>query len=613
MAGQKRVLGADGSEDVSSQPASRVKKPGRGPQAVSTNSDTKVETRRDNRHEETFIQCPPASSSRVRSTIQRASTLPPQQFQSSNDPVHRSKTVPNLNSSPVEPTPGRSAQWPVSNIGHLEVTSAPTDGPTTGDEDALSSSTTNILITPTPTFGPSFPSSPPRKTPPVRPFPARRGGRGGGDHTNPQHCGSGVRGERQNHRTPAARSVRGSESSAQAISVPPPETATNASATPVRSTTCCRTTCQHQPTKEVVRGSPSSTNPPPSKHRGINNPTPHTPLGHSGNHPPPSSVGSSQLTYVSDDERPTGGLAQSTSDPGYYTPFSRISEMSDADPELPEGAPSSSSNWKGKRRASPPPPSPSPNQGSSIQEPRPSSPSLPTGSSPQNLHSPSGPSRKECRDKDSCPKSSQNDVNHQQARDHTPANDPSQSLGQDLCQCTGPCPSCHKSRPPPFPPQFHPSILHFYAAYYPHLFLPPPHMQTGYQPSHYGPPPYPYPYPVPQTTDPHLSISSTQPIPPTSGYPITHSLSAPVRASPAPTPSAPALAPSISAPVRPRPLGNTPPLVDPSATDRVPPGFSEALDQFYQPLQHTVNVVDPSFDPRSPYSKRSTVPAFPNR
>ena len=620
MAGQKLVLGADGSEEVASQPASRVKKPGRGSQSVNRSNDTKVETRGHNSHE-TFIQCPPASSSRVRSTIQRASTLPPQQPQSSsNNPVQRSKTVPNLDPSPVQPTPGRSVRRSTPNIGRSGVTPAVAGGSTTSGEGALSSSTPNVSTTPGPTFGPHFPSSPPRETPPPRSFPTQQGDRGNDDRTSPQCCRSGTHEVRHNHRIPAARSVRGGKSSTHTISAPPPETAANHSVTPVRSAT--GTTRQHQPTKKVFRGSPQSTNPPSSKQRGTNNSTPHNPLGRGGNHPPPSSVGSSQLAYVSDDERPAGGLAQSTSDPGYYTPFSRTSEISDDDPEPPGGAPPSSLKWKGKRRASPPPPSPSPSQGSSVQEPRPSSPSLPTGYPPQNPDYPSGPSREECTNGNSCPPSSRNDVNRQEARDQTPAPDPNRVFGQDVCHCAGPCPSCHKPRLHPHPPQFHPSMLHFYATYYPHLLLPPPHLQTGYQPSHYGPPPYPYPYPVPQATDAPPSISSAQPIPPTSGHPIptalrnrpiTHSLSAPVRVSPVPTPSAPALSPSISAPMPPHPTGDTPPLMDAPATNRVPPGTLEALDQFYQPLQRLVEVVDPSFDPRSPYSRGSTVPAFPNR
>ena len=621
MAGQKRVLGTDGSEDVASQPTSRVRKPGRVPQSVNRNNDTKVETRRDNSHE-TFIQCPPASSSRVRSTIQRADTLPPQQPQSSsNDLVQRSRTVPNLKPSPVQPTPERSVRRSASNIGRSGVTPALADGPTIGGEGTLPSPAANVSTTPGPTFEPHFPLSPPRETPPSRSLPTGKGNRGDGDQTSPQCCGSGTHEKRHKHQIPAARSVRGGQSSTHAISAPPPETVANHSVPPVRSTTWCGTTRHHQPS-EVVRGSPPSTNLPPSRRRGTNSSTPHTPLGHGGNHRPPSSVGSSELTYVSDDERPAGCLAQSTSDPGYYTPFSRISEMSDADPEPPGGASSSSLKWKGKRRASPPPPSPTPSQGSSAQVPRPSSPSLPTGSSSQNPNFPSDPSREECKDRDPCPPNSQNDVNSQQTRDQTPAHDPSQVFGQDVCHCTGPCPSCHKSRFHPHPPQFHPSMLHLYAAYYPHLFLPPPHPQTGYQPSHYGPPPYPYPYPVPQTTGPPPSISSAQPIPPTPGYPvptaltnhpITHSLSAPVRASSSPTSSAPPLGPSISAPVPPRPLVNPSPSTGPPATDRAPSGPLEALDQFYQPLQRPVDVVDPSFDPRSPYSRRSTVPAFPNR
>ena len=609
MAGRKRVLRPDGSEDVSSQATGRPRRQGGGSQVVSTRNDTRVRARGDNSLEETIIQCPPTSSSQLRSTIQRTGTLPPQQPQSSqNNLVQRSRTVPNLDTNPVQSNQSerspRPQNPPASNVGHSEVTSAPADAPTTGDEGTLSSPATNVPATPGSAFRPRFPSSPPRETPPSRSFPTNQGDRGDADQASPQRGGgSGTHEEHHNHRTPAARSVRGSESSARTVSVLPPETATNGSAIPVLSTTLC------EPTREVVQDSPSSANPSPSIQRGTSNSTSDPPRG--GNNPPPSSPGSSQLTYVSDDERPTGDLAQPINDPGYYTPLSRNSEMPDANSESPGQA---------SRRPLPTPPSSPPNQGSSGQEPYPTLPSLSTGVPTQIPNSQSSSHRGNRGDGNLSPPRSQNGIDHQQSCGQTPANDPSQVFGQDVCHCTDPCPSCHKPRLPPYLPQFYQSMFQHYASYYPHGYFPPSHMQTGFQPSHWGPPPHPYPYPTPQPTDPIPSISSAQPIPPTPGYPIptglatypsaNHSLGASVRASltPAPVP-----APSISTPASPHPLVSGISPVDPPATNRVSPEHSEALDQLYQPLQRRVVVVDPTYDPRSPYSRGSTVPASPNR
>lgn len=629
MAGQKRFLAADGSEEAQSQSQSqssaRVR---REPQTANTSNNTNVGTRGDNSRGETVIQCPPTSSSRVRSTIQRANTLPPQQPQSSsNNLVQRSTTVPNLGSSPAQPSPERSArrQEPsASNVGRQGVTSARTDGPAAGDERALSSPVTNVSTTPGPAVRPHLTLSPPRGTPPSRPFPAHQGDQGHDDQASPPRRGSGAREEHRNYRTPDARSVRGSKRSAHTTTVSPPETATNASATSVRSTTRRGTTHQRQPSEGVVRSSPPSTNRPPSIQRGTSNSTSHISRGHSGR-PRPSSA-SSQLTYVSDDERPAGGLAQSDGDPGYYTPRSRSSETSDADPEPPRGAPSSPSlNQKGKRRASPPPPSPLPDQGPSVQGPSLLPPSLSTTSSRQIPNSLPGPSRMGQEGGNSHHSSSQNVVDHEQACDQTPAHNSSQTSSQDVCQCAGPCPSCHKQRHPPYPPPFHPSMFNIHPAYYKHFFPPPPHTQAGYQPSHYGPPPCSYPHAISQTIDLLPSISSTQPIPPPPGHPMPttfstdhptthHPHSAPVYASstPVPTSSAPVLSSSVSAPVPPRPLVNHT-LVDRPVTGRVRPELSEALSQFSQPLQRPVEIIDPSYDPRSPYSRRAIIPASSNR
>ena len=621
MAGQRRVVGADRPDEAPDQPSARAKKLERTPQPVDTSGSTKVETKGDKSPQEIVIQCPPVSSSRPRSTIQRASTLPSQQLpSSSSNVVQRSRTAPNLDSRSTPSTPKKNfrGQEP-ANIGRSRVISVSTDGSITDNEDIPSSPATDVSTTLSPTFGRRLPSSPPRKTTPSRPSPPQHRVRGDSNHTSPQCFESGAYGGRHDHQTRTARTVRGSRRPAHTTSEPPSKLATNPSGISVRSATLRGTSRQHQSTKKVVWGS-SSTNRPPSIQRGISDPTSHTSHDRSGSRPPPSPGGTSQLTYVSDDGCPASGLTRLTGDSDYYTPSFRDSEMSDADSEPPIRASSSSSKRKGKRRASPPP-LPSSNQGSPVQESRCSSPSLSNGPSPRNSGSMSGPSHKKHRGRYSRPPSPRSGSSRRQARDQTPAHDPGVTLGQDVCHCTGPCPSCRKQRFPPFPPQFHPMMFH--PAYYPHLFLPPPHMQTGYQLPHHVPPSYPYPYAIPQETGPAPSISSAQPIPPPSGYPVSatltthpptaHPFDAPTNSSPPPAPTSPvpSPAPSTSPPV------SSPPLVigspqDPPVTNQVKPELLEALDQFYQPPQRSVMVIDQSFDPRSPYSKNAAVPGFSN-
>ena len=624
MAGEKRVLGVDGSDETPSQPTARVKKLERRPQAANVGNDTKVEIKRDNYLGDTVFQCPPISSSRPRSTIQRAGTLPLQRpASSSNHPVRKSETAPNLCSRTTPSTPKRDARRhkpSTSDVGRPRVISISTESTevsTTDDEAILSSPATNVSTTMSPTFGRRFHSTPPREATPSRSFPAQQGDRGDSNQTNHRCCRSGTC-EDDYHQTPAARPAGGNKSSARTVPTSPSKLATDTPGTPARSTT--RRGTGHQHTKKVVWGSSSSSVPPPSIQRGNSNPTAHTPRDPSGSRPPPSPGVSSQLTYASDDERPAGGLAHLTGDSDYHTPSSRHSDMSDSDPEPPSRI-ASSLKRKGKRRASPPPPSSSQDQGSPIQESCSSSPLLPVGSS-LNPNSLPGPSHKKRRNRQSRPPSPQESVSRQHSHGHIPAHEPSQAFGPDTCHCAGPCPSCHKPRFPSFVPQFHPQFFH--PAYYPHLFLPPPQMQPGYPLSHYGSPSYHYPYGMPQATDPP-SISSAQHLPPPFGYPTpttlathpstSHPFSAPDHASPAPapTPSAPVPAPSSSSPVRSDPLNLGSPPVDPPTTDRVGPELLQALDQFYQPQQRPVQVIDPSYDPRSPYSRKAAVPAFPNR
>lgn len=617
MAGEKRVLGADGLSETPSQSAAHVRKPERGHRAASTRNDTKVEIKGDNSLD-IVIQCPPVSNPRLHSTIQRASTLPPQRpLSSSNGPVQRSKTVPNLDSRPMPSTPKniRGQKPSGSNVGRSRAISISTDCSTT-DETIPSSPATDVSTTLSPTLGRHFPSSP-RQTTPSRSSPVQQGDKGDEDRTGSQCRGSSASKDRHSYQMSSARSVRGGKSRDYTPAASPSKVSTNKSETSVRGATRHGTSLQHQPTKKVVWGV-SSPNRPHSIQRGTSGLTPHTPLDRDGSCPPPSPGGSSQLTYASGDEHQASDLAQSTGSSDYYTPSPRSSEISGP----PKRASSSTSEWKGKRRASNPPSSSSPNRGSPAKESRSSSPSF-SADSPLNPSSLSGPSHKKRRNRYSRRPSSRDGVNRQEARDQTPTQDPSQALGQDACHCTDPCPSCHKPRPQTFPPQFHP--LMFNPIYYPHLYFPPLPMQTGHQLSHYGPPPYPYPYAIPQPTDPIPSISSMQPTPLPSGYPMptafathppaAHPFRTPPHTSPAPalTPDAPAPAPSITAPVRYPSLAAGSSPTDPAPTNQVSPELLEALDQFYQPPQRSVRVIDPSYDPRSPYSKKAAVPAFSDR
>lgn len=599
MSGEKRILGADDPYEAPSQPTARVMKPEIGSQTVSFSKDTKAVIKREDSFEEIVTQCPPVSSSRRRSPIQRASTFPSQQpNNSSNNPVQRSRTAPNLDSRSIPSTPKKSVRGqkpPASNVRRSRVISI-SDGGTTDEEIVPSSPATNVSCTLSPTFGHHFPSSP-RETISFFPSPVRPG-----DQPRRRCCRSGACEDNYDHRTPTARPMQGSKGTAQITSASPSRKTTIISEAPVQGTGR-GTSHQHQPAKKVVRGSPSTSRAPPV-HRGTLDLEPHTPRDRSEDRLPPSPGGSSQLTYVSDDQRPAATSTPLTGDSDYYTAPSRNPEVSDADSEPPRRVSSSTSKRKGKHRISPPPPSSPPSQGSPINELNSSSPSLSIDSSLQDPSSMSGPNRKKRRNRYSRPPSPR-DGERTQPQGH------SQSLGQDVCHCTGPCPSCHRPRPPP--PQVHPFM--FQPGYYPYLYVPPPHMPNVYHLTHYGPPPYPYPYAIPQQTGPIPSISSAQLLPPAPAtHPPTAYPSPPIHSSPAPAPAPPTPAPVPSTSARtssPSPVGSPP--VDHPAARQAPTELLEALDQFYQPPQRPVKVIDPSCDPRSPYSREATVPALLNR
>ena len=582
MVGEKRILGEDSPDETPSRPAIRAKKPEKPSRAEAV-------IKEEDSLEEIVVQCPPISTSRFCNTIQRASTLPAQQSsKSSNNPVQRSRTAPTLDSPSIPSTPKKSARGEkplTSNVSRSRVISISADECTTDEETIPSSPATNVSTTLSPTLGLHLPSY----SSPVRP-----GDQGDGGQKRPRCCRSGMCGDHHNHRTPTSRSLRGSKSPSSSKKATNPRT-------PVQSTNQRGTSYQRQPAKKVVWNSSSSAHRPPLIHSDTLDPTLHPPREHSESRLPPSSGGSSRLTYISDEGRPDS-LAHLTCDSDYYTPSSRNSEMSDTDSEPPR-------RRKGKRRASPPPSSQ--NHGSSVRESH-FSPSLSVDSSPPNPSSVSSPSHKKRRDRYFHPPSPENGVNYQEQTEP-------QDLGRDVCHCMGPCPSCHKPRFLP-PPQTHPFM--FQPGYYPYLYFPPSHIQSGYHLTNYGPSPYPYPYMIPQQSDPIASISSAQFPPPPSGCPMppviaTHPLtvnpnsSTYVTPAPAPTPSTPA--PALSTPVPIPSSAVEPLLVGPSATKQVPPELLEALDQFYQPPQRSVKVIDPSCDPRSPYSKKANVPAFPNR
>jgi hypothetical protein len=590
MSGKKRVLGADGSDETPSQSSARAKKPERQLQAVSAHNTAKAEIKRKPSVEEVVVQCPASSSSRPRSVIQRTSTLPPQHPpRSPNNAVQRSKTAPELDSRPVPSTPRKKVREPTSNVRRSRAISISTDGSINDDEAIPPSPATDVSCSLSPTFG-DLPLPPPRYATPSRSSPARRRDK------------DDVR--QNSHRLLTARSARGHTGAAS-----PFKKAANTAGGSAHSTTRRGTSRRDQSPRKVVRDSSPSPGRLPSQ-RDLHNAPSHTPRDRSGGRPPPSPGGTSQLTYVSDDERPAGGLTRSTDDSDYQTPSSRNSEVSEAESEAPALVFSSGLKRKGKHRASPPPPSPFPR----------SSPSSFIGSSPRCPKSVTVPSPKKRRDRHTRPPSPWDGVNCRETRERTPAQDPNQSFVQDACHCAGPCPSCHKPRVP-LPPHYPPSMFH--PVPYPYPYFPPPYMQTGYQFSQYGPPSYPYPpYVMPQQTDHLPSISSAQPLP--SGYPMhpppathshaTHPASVPVHTSPTPAPaptSTPAPEPSASTPT-PSPSVCFPP-VDPPATGQVSPELLNALGQFYQPLQRPVKIIDPSCDPRSPYSKMAVVPASPNR
>ncbi|KAF9784334.1 hypothetical protein BJ322DRAFT_1064209 [Thelephora terrestris] len=600
MAGKRRVLEADGFDKTPSQSSARVKAPERRPQTVSAQNDTKAGVRRDASVEEIVIQCPALSSSRPRSTIQRASTLPPQHPpRSLNKAVQRSKTAPELDPHSTPSTPRKRAREQTLSVGRSRAISISTDRSTTDEEAIPPSPATNVSSTLSPTFGHlSLPPS--RNVTPSRPSPAR--GRDKDD------------GYQNSHRLATARSARGVKSPGHTGAGPPFKRVTNTAGGSAHCTTQPGTSRRHQSPKKVVWDPSPPTNRLPSR-EDLYRTASRTMRDRSRGSPPASPGGSSQLTYVSDDEHPAGGLVQSTDDSDYHTPLLRDSEVSDVESELLERVSSSTLKRKGKHRESPPPPSPFP---------RSSSPSSLAGSSPGGFNSVTARSHKKRRDRRARRPSSQDSANYQEAREKTPAQDFNQSPFQGFCQCAGPCPSCHKSRVP-FPPYYHPSM--FYPIPYPYPYFLPPHM---HQLSQYGPPPHPYPNAISQQTDLLPSISSAQPIPLSSGYtiypppathpPITHSAGVPACDSPAPvpvpTPSTPAPKPSIitsSRPTTPSPsvhVGSPP--VDPPTTEQVSPEIFNSLGQFSQPPRSPVKIIDPSCDPRSPYSKMAAVPTFLN-
>ena len=589
-----RTLGADDDDETPTQSTVRANEPERRPITVSAREEVRgeIEEGPSNSPREIVVQCPPISSPRPRSVIQRASTLPAQHTpRSPSNTVQRSRTVPDVDSrsTPSTPKKVRVQKSPASNVSRSRGVSVTTEGFTTDEESIPSSPATNVSSTLSPNLG-HLPLSPPRDASPSRPSPTRKGG--------DNEC-------RHHHRTPTTPSVRGSRCPGRATDGSPSKRATNSTRGSVRCTTRGGTSRQPHPLKRVVWDSPPQTN-----RQAPKNTVSHAPHDRSGSRPPPSPSESLQLTYASDDEDPAGDLTRLTMDTDYYTPSSRGSERSDSESEASELVSPSTLKGKGKRRASPPPPSPDPHS---------SPPSSHMGSSPRNPSSVSGRSHKKRRDRYTRPR---NDTSRQETREQSPAQDPSQLLAQDVCHCAGPCPSCHKQRHP-FPPQYNPMMYPQFQ--YQYVYLPSPHIQSGYQMSPYGHPPYPYPYPMSQHADLLPSISSAQPILSCSGYPIhpppathiptSHSANVPVHASPpsAPTSSISALEPSTSAHVLPPPVDVGSPPADTPVTQQAPPEILGSLGQFRPPPQPSVKIIDPSYDPRSPYSKKTAVPVFPIR
>lgn len=595
MTGKKRTVGSNYFHDTLVQPTTHVIEPEEQPRAVGAWNNTKVEIEKDNFPEEIIVQCPPVSDPRLRSKIQRAGSLPQQPKSASSNPVQRSRTAPNLDSRSIPSTPKKSVRGgkpQASCVNRSRAISVSTDGRTTDEESIPSSPATNVSTTFSPIRNRHLHSPSPREKKPSQSSTVRPGDRGDGDQERPRCCRSDGCEDKYSHRT-RTRSIRDGRDPVRATSVSPSKKATKPSGSPIQSPTRRGAGNCHRPTKEVVWG-PSSANWPPSIDGGTADPTSHpTRDGRSRPHLSPGE--SSHLTYVSDEECVAAVPAHLTDDSEYYTPSGRNSEVSGAESEP-------HTKRKGKRRASPAPPS---------------SPPLSIDSSPRDPDSVPGSSRRKRRDRRSRPPSSRSGVNYQE---QTQPQGLGQSLGQDVCRCTGPCPSCHKPR---FcSPPFHPFM--FSPGYYPYSYFPQPHVPSGYHLTHYGPPPYPYPYAIPQHTEPIPSISSAQPPPPPSGYfmpPTLPTLSSnvnpnpPIHVPPAPAPpsSASAPTPSISTPTTSSSsIINSSP-VEPPTSKQVPPELLGALDRFYQPPQRSVKVIDPSYDPRSPYSKKSVVPAFPNR
>ena len=594
MTGKKRVVGSDYSHETLVQSATHVIEPEEQPQAVSAGNNTQVGIERDTFPEEIVVQCPPVSESRIPPQMQRTGSLPPRQPKDvPSNPVQRSRTAPNLGSRPTPSTPKKTVRGEkpqASRVNRSRVISVSTDSCTTDDESVPSSPATNVSSTLSPVCSRRLRSSSPRERKPCHSSAVRSGDLGDGDQRRPRCCRSDGREDKHSHRTLTARPIWGGKDPVRTASISPSKKVAETPGSPVQSPARRGVSNYHRPTRGVARGPSSSTNWPPS----INEGTLGLPAHDRGSRPHPSPGESSRLTYASDDECAAVVSTHLTGDSEYYTPSSRNSEVSDIESEP-------STRRKGKRRASPPPLS---------------SPPLSIDSSPRDPDSVPGSSRKKRRSRRSRPPGSGSGVNHWE---QTQPQGIGQSLGQDVCHCTGPCPSCYKPRT--FS-QFHPFM--FPPGYYPYSYFPQPHMPSGYHPTHYGPLPYSYPYAIPQQTEPIPSISSSQPPPPPSGYfmpptlpifPSNANPDPPIHVPPVPAPpsSTPAPTPSVSTTASsPSPIVNSPP-VEPPTSQQVPPELLGALDRFYQPPQRSVKVIDPSYDPRSPYSKKSIVPAFPNR
>ena len=587
-------MGSDYSHETLVQPTAHIIEPEEQPRTVGAGNNTGVGAERDAFVEEIVVQCPPVSNSRPRPKIQRTGSLPSRQPKdASSNPVQRSRTAPNLDPRSTPSTPKkdvRGGKQQASRVNRSRAISVSTESCTADEDSVPSSPATNVSTTLSPVCRRRLHSSSPREKKPSHSSVVRSGDRGDEDQEGPLRDRTDRCGDKHSYRSSTARSMRGGRDPVHTTSASPSK---KTAKTPVQSPTRRGDGHYNRPTKGVVWG-PSSTNWPPSIDGSTPDPT-SRPACDRRNRLQFSPGESSQLTYVSDDECAAPVSTHLTGESEYYTPSPRNSEVSDIESVPP-------ARQKGKRRASPLPPS---------------SPPLSIDSSPRDPDSAPGSSRKKRRDRRSRLPGSGSGANHQE---QTQPQGLGQSLGQDVCHCTGPCPSCH--RPRAYTPQFHPFM--FPPGCYPYSYFPQPHMSSGYHPTNYGPFPYSYPYAIPQQTEPIPSISSAQPPPPPSGFfmpptlPMFPSNAGPtphthVPPAPAPPSSAPASTPTISTvTTSSSPIVNSPPL-EPSTSQQVPAELLGALDRFYQPPQRSVKVIDPLYDPRSPYSKKSVVPAFPNR